>query len=204
MAKRLYVAGELFSFHHLAGNAMLASAIEQLSDNAYQCILPQALEQRETTPEAIRNQDLREVILSDVCLFFFDGTELDSGTVVEFMLAKFADIPSVVVRSDFRKGGDAESYPWNLMVSFYPRTKVILIDSIRQYQEKLRSGTDRSAKASVRAVDAAIEQTAKEILSAFEEVENTPPLLKGSERESVESWLSKFAGESFSKLMNSR
>jgi hypothetical protein len=36
-------------------------------------------------------------------LFLYNGTELDSGTVVEFMFSKFADIPSVIVRTDFRK-----------------------------------------------------------------------------------------------------
>jgi hypothetical protein len=40
--------------------------------------------------------------------------------VVEFMLAKFADIPSVLLRTDIRAGGDYRDEPWNLMTSYFP------------------------------------------------------------------------------------
>ena len=79
------------------------------------------------------------LINSDVALFSFDGVELDSGTVVEFMIAKMLDIPSVVYRTDFRGGSgeeaiDQHEYKWNLMVSFYPRTKVIQMNGMVVYQ----------------------------------------------------------------------
>ena len=75
---------------------------------------------------------------SDVAMFAFDGIELDSGTVVEFMAAKMLDVPAVVYRSDFRGGSgeeaiDEESNRWNLMVSFYPRTKVIYFNAMVEY-----------------------------------------------------------------------
>jgi len=38
----------------------------------------------------------------DLALFNFDGPELDLGTVVEFLFAKFADIPALILRMDFR------------------------------------------------------------------------------------------------------
>jgi nucleoside 2-deoxyribosyltransferase len=84
----IYFAGELFSLKHLIGNALLADAINTLSESRYRCIVPQDLEQRETTALAIRDQDLFHVISCDLGLFHFDGPELDSGTVVEFMVAK--------------------------------------------------------------------------------------------------------------------
>ena len=57
---------------------------------------------------------------SEVAIFAFDGVELDSGTLVEFMLAKQLDIPAVVYRTDFRGGSgeqsnDAGNNKWNLM-----------------------------------------------------------------------------------------
>ena len=75
----------------------------------------------------IRNQDLKQVMACDLALFNFDGTDLDSGTVVEFMMAKVLDIPSVLLRSDFRASGDQEREgdDWNLMCSFYPRSKKV-------------------------------------------------------------------------------
>ena len=102
----VYFASELFSLKHLIGNAYLAEAIYEKSHGRYLCVLPQNLEQRGNTAKSIRDQDILTLLGCDLGLFNYDGTELDSGTVVEFMFAKFADIPSVILRSDFRQGGD--------------------------------------------------------------------------------------------------
>lgn len=87
---------------------------------------------------------------SKVAIFAFDGVELDSGTVVEFMQAKALDIPSVVYRTDFRGGSgeqstdmrenkeEEEDNKWNLMVSNYPRTKVIYMNAMAHYQRIYR------------------------------------------------------------------
>ena len=55
---------------------------------------------------------------------------LDSGTVVEFVYAKLLDIPAVILRTDFRGGGDQDTDgdAWNLMVSFYPRTRNVTLE----------------------------------------------------------------------------
>ena len=122
----VYFAGELFTHKDLVGNAMLAEAIYARSGGGFRCALPQNFEQRKSQPKGIRDEDILSLLECDLALFNYDGQELDSGTVVEFMFAKFADIPALVVRSDFRGGGDCSSdpqpLPWNLMASFYPRT----------------------------------------------------------------------------------
>ena len=88
-------------------------------------LLPQTF--RPTTVEAvdIRNQDLLQLMTCDLALFNFDGTDLDAGTVVEFMFAKFLDIPAVLLRTDFRAAGDQPGAgdAWNLMCSFYRAQK---------------------------------------------------------------------------------
>ena len=117
----VYFASELFTLKHLIGNAYLAEAIYEKSHGRYLCQLPQDFEPRGKTAQAVRDQDIRALVACDLALFNFDGAELDSGTVIEFMFAKFADIPSVILRSDLRQGGDSTD-PWNLMASFYPRT----------------------------------------------------------------------------------
>lgn len=64
----------------------------------------------------------------------FDGLELDSGTVVEFMLAKNLGKPAVILRSDFR--GLASEHledPYNLMVKGWPRTVEVHTDSLRGF-----------------------------------------------------------------------
>ncbi|HEY6840344.1 MAG TPA: nucleoside 2-deoxyribosyltransferase, partial [Chthoniobacterales bacterium] len=119
----VYFAGELFSSKHLVGNAALADAIAKVSNLKFTCVLPQSLEDREMSAQDIRDKDIVTLISCDLALFNFDGPELDSGTVAEFMFAKFADIPSLLLRTDFRRGGDQGVDPWNLMMSFYPRTR---------------------------------------------------------------------------------
>ena len=103
----VYFAGELFTYKDLAGNAMLAEAIYARSGGGFRCALPQNFEQRKSRPKGIRDEDILSLLECDLALFNYDGQELDSGTVVEFMFAKFADIPALVVRSDFRgiRGG---------------------------------------------------------------------------------------------------
>ena len=127
----IYFAGQLFDHKHLAGNALLASCIDSDSQGRYRCILPQNLEQRGIGPMGIRDQDLRTVMECDLALFNFDGSELPPGAVVEYMYAKMLDIPAVILRTDFRGGGDqdAEGDPWNLMASFYPRTRTLHLEA---------------------------------------------------------------------------
>ena len=138
----IYFAGALFDHKDLTGNALLASSIEQVSNGRYYCILPQNLEQTAVRAVDVRNQDLKHVMECDLAIFNFDGTELDSGTVVEFMFAKFLDIPSVIVRSDFRRAGDQakDGDDWNLMASSYPRTRKVQLNATKWYQEETAKG----------------------------------------------------------------
>ena len=94
----------------------------------------------------ISNSDLSEIVKSDLILLNFDGAELDSGTVIEFLFAKALDIPAVILRSDFRAAGDQErGEPWNLMCSGYPRTRTISLNSMSWYQDSWRKGGGTSA-----------------------------------------------------------
>ena len=199
-----YFGGELFSGKHLLGNAVLAETIFQRSQGKYRAVLPQNLEQRDTTPHAIRDQDLRALLACDLGLFHYDGPELDSGTVVEFMFAKFADIPAVLVRSDFRNGGDQAGAgdPWNLMSSYFPRTANVVLDAMALYQQGLAGllpegpepGGALENNRSGQAGQAMIERTADAIIAAFAQVVALPPVLPGTMRETVYQWLALLPG----------
>ena len=89
----IYFAGDLFNHKDLIGNLLLSEAIEKESSGRFICVVPQHLEQSTNRSIDIRNSDLSEVVKADLILLNFDGTELDSGTVVEFMFAKALDIP---------------------------------------------------------------------------------------------------------------
>lgn len=190
----IYFAGELFSLKHLSGNAQLAEALERLSNGRYRCIVPQDLEQRGTTHLAIRNQDLLEVIRCDLALFNFDGPELDSGTVVEFMAAKFLDIPAVILRTDFRRAGDSGADPWNLMASGYPRSEIVTIDGMAEYQRYLRSGPGIGGYT---AAQQATDALALTIIERLDLVRGKEPVLPVELRESVYSWFRLFPGSQF-------
>ena len=194
----IYFAGELFSLKHLLGNSVLAGEIHAASDNRYRCVVPQDLEQREVDPISIRDQDLLHVVSCDVGLFHFDGPELDSGTVVEYMVSKMLDIPSVIIRTDFRLGGDSRLEPWNLMCSGYPRTKVLLLDAMASYQELLR----RRGLAPSDAAHAATQSFARDVVTAFDEVRAMKPHLSPELRDHIYQWMRRFPGPSFERLLS--
>jgi nucleoside 2-deoxyribosyltransferase len=193
----IYFAGELFSLKHLLGNAVLAEQIHLESQSRYKCVVPQDIEQRETTPTAIRDQDLLQVVSCDVGLFHFDGPELDSGTVVEFVISKMLDIPSVIIRTDFRLGGDSKLDPWNLMCSGYPRTKVLLIDAMASYQKQLRA----EGISPTNAAHEASRHFARDVVTALDEVRAMPPRLSGEARDTVYEWMRHLPGETFAKAL---
>lgn len=195
----VYFAGALFNHKDLLGNAALAERIFALSDGRYAPVLPQNLEQRDTSPRAIRDQDLRTLVTCDMAVFAFDGDELDSGTVVEFVFAKFADIPSVIVRTDFRgwMGDQKGAFPWNLMCSYYPRTEVVTTDPLLPYKAITDPLGQQSPEhilqsgASTRAAMAAVEQAAAATVSALDRVAAMPPVLPGTQADVVFDWLAR-------------
>ena len=135
MVYQVYFGGGLFDHKQLIGNRLLAEAIDAAAPARYQIVLPQEFEPSEQRALNIRNNDFRLLLETQAAIFNFDGTELDSGTVVEFMVAKMLDLPSVILRTDFRhagdqdKGGDA----WNLMCSGYPRTVGVTLNAMEIY-----------------------------------------------------------------------
>lgn len=193
----VYFASELFSLKHLIGNAYLAEAIYEKSHGRYLCVLPQNLEQRGNTAKSIRDQDILTLLGCDLGLFNYDGTELDSGTVVEFMFAKFADIPSVILRSDFRQGGDQRGDPWNLMSSFYPRTTSVVVDSLGLYKGAMKSRRNHPKDEVVRLAGQhssanaqhMCEQIAQACVRALDRVAGLSPVLPKHLREEVYNWL---------------
>ncbi len=130
----LYWAGALFNHKELIGNLTLAKAVENVSNRRYHVRLPQNLQSPPSaTAVDLRNTDLTELIQCDAVVANFDGTDLDSGTVVEFCVAKALDMPTVLLRTDFRNCGDAEGIPWNLMCSGWSRTEILLSNSLADY-----------------------------------------------------------------------
>ena len=190
---KIYFAGELFDHKDLIGNALLASQIERISKGRYQCILPQDLEQATERAVNIRNQDLKQVIQCDLAIFNFDGTDLDSGTVVEFMLAKFLDIPSVIIRSDFRSSGDQGKVgdDWNLMCSFYPRTQLVQFNAMELYQNAMRDSRSLDE-----AMDRLYSRIASLLIESLDSVRSLTPVFEGdkSQLEELYRWALTFPG----------
>jgi hypothetical protein len=194
----IYFAGSLFNHKDLIGNALLAEYIEKCSENRYRCCLPQDIEQHQTTALAIRNQDLVKVIECDMGLFSFDGTELDAGVVVEYMLAKFLDIPAVILRSDFRTCGEKEigGEDWNFMCSFYPRTRVVKLNAIQSYQDAIESSQNLN-----QTLDTYFAGISKMIIESLDAVRAERPLNEG-DRERIKAlyeWALKFPGGGIEK-----
>ena len=187
----IYLAGDLFDHKHLIGNALLAKHIETVSEDRYRCVLPQNLEQGRNRKEDIRNQDLTKVMECDLGLFNFDGPDLDSGTVVEFLVAKMLDIPAVILRTDIRAAGDQEEEKdnWNLMCSFYPRTEVVRLNGISWYQEhRQQRETDWDV------IQDIYIPLAGKVIQALDEARNQQPLASGDLIQQLYHWSTRFPG----------
>jgi len=198
----IYFGGSLFNHKDLTGNALLAEYIEKCSNNSYRCCLPQNVEQHHTTAREIRNEVITKLFECDLGLFCFDGTELDAGVVVEFMLAKFLDIPAVILRSDFRTCGEKEvgGEDWNFMCSFYPRTQVVKVNAIISYQEALAEGQTLNET-----VDMYYTRIARMVIESLESVRTEQPLLTGDRKklETLYRWALMFPGGGIEKLVSS-
>ncbi|MEM9160801.1 MAG: nucleoside 2-deoxyribosyltransferase [Verrucomicrobiota bacterium] len=181
---KVYLAGDLFDVKHLTGNAMLAEAIEIVSDRRYKMLVPQDIELPSMEAKDIRDEDFRALLECDAAVFQFDGPDLDSGTVAEFMAAKFADLPSVVLRTDFRRGGDRNDKPWNLMCNFYPRTEYVVMDALGAYAASRAQTVERQTN-----VEAALGKVASDVVEKLDAVMGMEPVLSGDEKASVRGLL---------------
>ena len=173
---KIYFAGDLFDHKDLAGNLLLAAAIEKYSDGKYLVLLPQdgECEVVNRTSQSIRDADFKLLFNSDLIVANFDGTDLDSGTVVEFCFAKMMDMPALLLRSDFRDSGDhtlPDGEPWNLMCSHYPRTGVLHLNAMELYH-KCRSADRKIFLENFYA------ELAKKIIAKLDEVVKAPSWLK--------------------------
>ncbi len=199
----VYLGGELFSLKHLIGNAWLAEAIYEKSHGRFRCVLPQDFsELRGRSSRVSRDHNLRALITSDLALFNFDGPDLDSGTVVEFMFAKFADIPSVLLRTDLRHGGAHRGEPWNLMAAHFPRTATVIVPSLIAYRLALQRRPRRrldhalhlAGQHSSASVQLVCERVAAQCVRALERVMAAEPALPKHLREEAYQWLARLPG----------
>lgn len=184
MKRTYYFAGGLFDHKELSGNVGLASAVARISGGEWEAVLPQNHQDMNATPVGIRNSDLRLLMNSDAILVNFDGTDLDSGTVVEFCFAKALDIPAVILRTDFRHCGDAgrNGDPWNLMCSGYPRTKNVLVNGMELYTKHCASiGADLACGRDL--MEAYWEEIGGRVVGALEQVCSMKPWLSREDAE---------------------
>lgn len=196
----VFFGGELFNLKHIIGNAYLAEAIYEKSHGRYLCALPQDLDHRGAAARTIRDHNMRMLAGCDLALFNFDGPDLDSGTVAEFMLAKFADIPSVILRSDRRSAG-VQSSKWNLMVNYFPRTVVVTLDGLASYTAILRKRQRRidevmrlAGQHSSADAQRMCDDVAAAVVRALDRVRDTEPVMPRHLREEVYNWIPMMPG----------
>lgn len=199
---KVYFAGDLFNAKDLGGNALLANAIEKRSNHRYQIMLPQdgECEVCERTSQSIRDADFELLYNCDLITANFDGTDLDSGTVVEFCFAKMVDMPAVLLRTDFRNSGDhtlPDGEPWNLMCSHFPRTNVLHINAMVQYHN-----CKNSAASLAELLENFYNSVADGVIAALDDVARQPSWLKKEQLLSQYQTAIKSIGGSLGTLLN--
>lgn len=117
---RIYFAAPLFTQAERLWNRKLADSLIAAGHSVF---LPQeeirCLECLEA--DAVFQLDVNGIRAADLVLAVLDGADPDSGTCFECGLAYALKLPILVVRTDFRAGGDAlpgqRLAPVNLMLS---------------------------------------------------------------------------------------
>jgi nucleoside 2-deoxyribosyltransferase len=182
----VYAAGGLFNQHELATNVLIKEAVGRLSNAKFQLVLPQSKDLKELDAleeldaAYLRNADLLALVRADIISARFDGLELDSGTVVEFTMAKSLGKPSVILRCDFRHlSGRGIEEPYNLMVKGWPRTVEVHVESLQDYvgflaQERKALGEgvtfEATLQAELNAVQQGVDEIAKKLIAGLEAV----------------------------------
>ena len=134
---RVYFAGPLFTQAEREWNRALADALIVAGHSVF---LPQEeIKHLETLDaEAIFRLDVDGVRSSDAIVAILDGADPDSGTCFECGLAFALRLPILVVRTDFRAGGDAlpgQKLPAiNLMLSQAASKIVSLVDPSHSFE----------------------------------------------------------------------
>jgi nucleoside 2-deoxyribosyltransferase len=183
----VYAAGGMFNQHELGTNVLIKEAVWRLSNGKFQLVLPQSVELKEISAAHLRNVALLEVVRSDIVIVRFDGLELDSGTVVEFVMAKNLGKPTVIFRCDYRHllegidllPGQGLDAPYNLMVKSWPRTVEVHVESLLDYigllaQERKALGDSGTFEATIKAefntVQKSVDEVAQKIIDGLEAV----------------------------------
>jgi nucleoside 2-deoxyribosyltransferase len=158
--------------------------VGRLSNGRFQLALPQSKDLKELDAlEALdavylRNADLLGMVTADIVMARFDGLELDSGTVVEFTMAKSLGKPTVILRSDFRHlSGTGIEEPYNLMARSWPRTVEVHTASLQDYvgllakeREALSGGASYEATltAELNTMHKGVDQIAKKLIDGLD------------------------------------
>jgi len=206
-----YLAGGIFTQHELATNVSMKEAVWRLSNGRFELVLPQSKELRQLDrPDLaayLRNVDLHQLVQADILIARFDGAELDTGTVVEFLVAKMLGKPSVIIRTDSRHLiSDGIDDPYNLMVKNWPRTIEVYIDSLIDYVRMIADARDTESERPIleaeiatirRGIDAMAVRVIEALNSVVEMESPYPPEL----REAVYKAIRYAPGGGFDQLL---
>ena len=109
---KIYLAAPLFTSAERAWNKQLEQLLLQ---SGHEVFLPQEKESPKRTLRAIFDGDLTGLDWADVVVAVMDGPDPDSGTSWECGYA-YGKKPIVLLRTDFRSGGDPQLGTLNAML----------------------------------------------------------------------------------------
>jgi hypothetical protein len=195
----VYFAGERAGFARLLGHAGLAEAIYEKSHGKYLCRLPQDFALRGRHPRLVRDHHLKTLLECDAALFCLDDSRPEEITAAEFMVAKFADLPAVVLHDTLAGPGRGYRVPGR-PTDYYPRTATLSLDSLHTYrvlQHRRARGRRATLDEVVRlagqhaSATAAVlcDQVATAVVRALDKVIAEEPAMPRHLREAIYNWL---------------
>jgi len=191
---QVYLAGAASNAPHVIGHAYLAEAVYERSHGRYHCRLPQDFDVRGRSPRGLRDLELVQLLECDAAVFTCDGPAPDAGTVAAFLFAKFADLPSVLLRTDLAHGPRARD-PWSPVTSYFPRTVTVSCNSLAEYRTanlrhlRLDSTTRLAGQYGTAGAQLVCDRIAGQVVRALDRVFRAEPVMPKHLREEVYAWL---------------
>lgn len=101
----VYLAAPLFTLGERAFNFNLAMNLENINNNQYRMFLPQDILPKDTASLLYSNL-MSELTRANLVLAVLDGPDADSGVCYEIGYARALGKKIIMIRTDFREGGD--------------------------------------------------------------------------------------------------
>ena len=189
----IYYSAPLSTARDLAGNLELRESIYKFSKGKYNIILPQeevtlskkfnfAVQNsasRDEIKKTARDIDIQTIFEADGIIVNMDRKIPNVGVVAEFFINRCLDKPAILFKTDAyhdkldsgnidENSAKTKAGPWSIMLNYYPKTVVSLLDSPSIHTNCVKDAKDGSASEIQKCL---MEKTTQQLITELEQID---------------------------------